>query len=103
MLQLFPTHTIILLASRRLITNDHFRLQLQASPYVSIYYHGLTFSTNVLRVSLAYAELFTTFAYLFRKFDLEVYDTTEHDMDWHDCYTPATFGHLKVRVKSIGG
>ena len=51
--------------------------------------------------SLAYAELFTTFAYVFREFDLELYDTTTHDMDWHDAFTPATFGHLKVKVKNV--
>lgn len=51
--------------------------------------------------SLAYAELFTTFAYVFRRFDLQLFDTTADDMDWHDCYTPATFGHLKVTVKEV--
>jgi hypothetical protein len=51
--------------------------------------------------SLAYAELFTTFAYVFRRFDLQLSGTTEHDMDWTDCYTPATFGHLKVLVKRV--
>ena len=49
--------------------------------------------------SLAYAELFIIFAYVFRKFDLEVCGTTDRDMDWKDCYTPATYGHLKVAVK----
>lgn len=50
--------------------------------------------------SLAYAELYTIFAYVFRKFDLELCGTTKHDMDWHDCYTSQTFGHLKVTVKT---
>jgi hypothetical protein len=53
-----------------------------------------------LLCSLAYADLFTTFAYVFRKFDLQ-HGTTEHDMDWHDCYTPGTFGHLNVTVKTV--
>ncbi|KIV76881.1 hypothetical protein, variant [Exophiala sideris] len=60
-------------------------------------------SRGCLGINLAYAELFTTFAYLFRKFDLEVFNTTEHDINWHDCYTPATFGHLKVRLNRVVG
>jgi hypothetical protein len=51
--------------------------------------------------SLAYAELFTTLGYVFRKFDLQLCGTTEHEMNWHDCYTPATFGHLKVTIKEL--
>ena len=54
---------------------------------------------TLIFTSLAYAELYITFAYVFRKYDFTLNETTEHDMEWHDAFTPATFGHLKVNVR----
>lgn len=38
-------------------------------------------------------------AHLFRKFDLELYQTTPADMEWKDCTVFRMMGHLKVLVK----
>lgn len=49
--------------------------------------------------SLAYAELYLTLAHLFRRFDLELYQTTPEDMDWKDVSVPRMKGHLKVMIR----
>jgi len=49
--------------------------------------------------SLAYAQLYLTFAHLFRNFDLSLHETTVRDIEWDDCFTPKTKGHLKVMVR----
>lgn len=49
--------------------------------------------------SLAYAELYLTLAHLFRRFDLELYQTTPEDMEWKDVTVPRMKGHLKLLVK----
>jgi hypothetical protein len=51
--------------------------------------------------SLAYAELYLTVAHLFRRFDLTLHDTTAATMEWDDCFTPKTKGHLKVLIKEL--
>ena len=49
--------------------------------------------------SLAYAELYLTIAHLFRRFELELYQTTPEDMDWKDVTVPRMKGQLKVIVR----
>lgn len=49
--------------------------------------------------SLAYAELYLTLAHLFRRFDLELYQTTPEDMEWKDVTVPRMRGHLKLLVR----
>lgn len=56
-------------------------------------------SRDCLGRNLALANLYITFAYLFRRFNLRLFDTTKEDMEWHDGMIPVTFGHLKVKVK----
>ena len=56
-------------------------------------------SRSCVGVNLAYAELYNTFAYVFRRFQFMNDGTTERDMEWHDAFTPATFGHLKIKVR----
>ena len=51
--------------------------------------------------SLAYAQLFLTIAQLMRRFDLTLSETTAADMEWDDCYTPKTRGHLRVTVEPL--
>lgn len=51
--------------------------------------------------SLANAELHLTFARLFRRLELSLYETEEDDMDWMDCGVTVMKGHLKVRVKEV--
>lgn len=59
-------------------------------------------SRNCIGMNLAYAELFYGFAYLFRRFRLEkAPGMRDEDMDWHDAFVVATFGHLKVRVHEL--
>ena len=54
---------------------------------------------NADNTSLAYAELYLTIAHLFRKFELELYQTTSEDMDWKDVTVPRMKGQLKVIVR----
>ena len=53
----------------------------------------------MVQCSLAYAELNLTLAHLFRRFDLEFFQTTEEDLEWDDCLVPMTWGHLRVIVR----
>ena len=69
-----------------------------SEPFYAQPSHFYTLQKGLTRSSLAYAELFTVFAYIFHKFNLEVVGTTDWDMEWKDCYVPATYGHLKVAV-----
>ena len=55
-------------------------------------------SRACLGINLAYAELYNTFAYVLGSFEFNLAGTTARDMEWHDAFGPATFGHLKVRV-----
>lgn len=56
-------------------------------------------SRNCIGQNLAWAELYYAFAYLFTRFDLENAGTTDRDMDWHDAFVVATFGHLNVKAR----
>ena len=59
-------------------------------------------SRNCLGLQLAYAELFYTFAYLFRRFEIMLSaEMKDEDMEWHDAFLTAFFGHLKVKVKRV--
>lgn len=49
--------------------------------------------------SLAYAELYLTLAHLFRRFDLELHQTTPEDMEWKDVTVPRMKGHLKLLIR----
>jgi len=55
-------------------------VQLRRLYYFPIHRLALFSSTDIFYFCLAYAELFTTFAYLFRKFDLEISELL--DMIW---------------------
>jgi hypothetical protein len=41
------------------------------------------------------------FAYVFRRLELVLDGTTKQDMEWHNAFTPATFGHLRVKLSKI--
>lgn len=58
-------------------------------------------SRNCIGSNLAYAQLYYAFAYLFRNFEIEAFETTQDDMDWHDCFVVATFGHLKIKARRL--
>ena len=51
-------------------------------------------------MNLAYAEIYITLAAVFRRFDLELYETTREDVDCvHDYYNPASRkGSKGVRI-----
>ncbi|KAI9784345.1 MAG: hypothetical protein M1839_002406 [Geoglossum umbratile] len=55
--------------------------------------------TRGSRVCLATAELYLTFAHLFRRFELKVHETTAEDMEWDDYYVTVFRGHLKVLLE----
>ena len=66
---------------------------------ISVYNRSrLLLLTEVYIFSLAYAELNLVLAHLFRRFDLELYQTTSKEVEWKDCYVPVPKGHLKVLV-----
>ena len=49
--------------------------------------------------SLAYCEIYITLAHLLRRYDLELYQTTQEDMEWKDSFAPMTKGPLRVLLK----
>ncbi|KAI4253322.1 MAG: hypothetical protein LQ352_003762 [Teloschistes flavicans] len=51
--------------------------------------------------SLAYCELYLTLAHLLRWYDLELYETTEEDMEWKDSFTQMTKGPLRIILKKV--
>ncbi|KIW50904.1 hypothetical protein PV05_09681 [Exophiala xenobiotica] len=66
--------------------------------------HMISFSRgsrNCIGQNLAYAELYKGFAHLVRRFDIVNAETTHHDMDWQDAFTPRFNGHLKVRLQAV--
>lgn len=56
-------------------------------------------SRSCTGMNLAYAELYLVIACLYRRFEISNGGTTEADMQWDDCGTPVTRGHLKVTVR----
>ena len=48
--------------------------------------------------SLATAELYLTLGHLFRRFEIDPYETAEEMMDWDDYYLPSFRGHLGVAL-----
>ncbi|KAL8772891.1 MAG: hypothetical protein Q9194_004479 [Teloschistes cf. exilis] len=54
-----------------------------------------------LGMNLAYCELYLTLAHLLRWYDLQLYKTTEADMEWKDSFIPMMKGSLRVTVKKI--
>jgi cytochrome P450 len=59
-------------------------------------------SRNCIGMNLAYAELFYAFAYIFRKYDMvRAEGMTDRDMEWHDAFVVATFGHLRVNLRKV--
>jgi cytochrome P450 len=58
-------------------------------------------SRNCIGQNLAMAELYYAFAYLYRRFELEVFETTSKDMEWKDAFVVVTNGHLQVKAKRL--
>ncbi|OAP62024.1 hypothetical protein AYL99_04227 [Fonsecaea erecta] len=56
---------------------------------------------SCLGINLAHAELYLTFAYLVRTFDLMPYDMKPADMEWKDNFVVTTKGHLRVTVRKV--
>ena len=64
----------------------------------------ITFSRgprSCIGINLAYAELYLNFAYIFRKFDMQLYQTNKESMEWKDSFVVTTKGHLRVTLKEI--
>ena len=49
--------------------------------------------------SLAYMEMYMAIAYMIRRFDLQLYETTEKDMVWDDMVVPQFHGEFRVMTK----
>lgn len=58
-------------------------------------------SRSCIGINLAYAELYTTFAHLVRRFDLVNDGTTDEDMDWIDTFVPSFKGRLRVKLLAV--
>ncbi|KIW94443.1 uncharacterized protein Z519_04419 [Cladophialophora bantiana CBS 173.52] len=58
-------------------------------------------SRNCIGMNLAYAELYTTFAHLVRRFDIINDGTANEMMDWTDAFTPRFNGNLKVKLRAL--
>ncbi|KPI40433.1 Trichodiene oxygenase [Cyphellophora attinorum] len=58
-------------------------------------------SRNCIGQNLGLAELYFGFAYLFRNFELELFETGEKEMHWKDLFTAVTDGHLKVKARRV--
>lgn len=57
-------------------------------------------SRDCIGQNLGLAMLYLGFAAIFSRFSLELCDTTEDDMEWHDAMmTIKSRGHLKVKVR----
>lgn len=51
--------------------------------------------------SLAYMEMYMAIAYLVRRFDLTLFNTTAKDMQWDDMVVPQFHGEFQVRCPSV--
>ena len=50
-------------------------------------------------INLAYAELYLVFAYMFRKFDMSLHETSAETMEWKDNFVVTTKDHLRVTLE----
>ncbi|KAL8826053.1 MAG: hypothetical protein Q9191_004039 [Dirinaria sp. TL-2023a] len=53
-------------------------------------------SRSCLGINLAYMEMYMAIAYIIRRFDLQLTDTTVQDMKWDDMVVPQFHGECKV-------
>lgn len=58
-------------------------------------------SRSCMGIHLAYAELYLTFAHLFRRFEMRFEGMSEKDMDWYDTITMTTRGYLKIAFEEV--
>ncbi|EED13527.1 cytochrome P450, putative [Talaromyces stipitatus ATCC 10500] len=59
---------------------------------------------SCLGINLAWAELYLCFAYVFRKFELEIDPSSPKELKWRDCFLPEYHGpHLKARLTKVAG
>jgi cytochrome P450 len=49
-------------------------------------------------MTLAYHEIYTYLAIVFSRFDMELFNTTDRDMEWRDHFFVKRKGVLKVRI-----
>jgi cytochrome P450 len=60
-------------------------------------------SRACLGINLAYMEMYMAIAYIVRRFELEMVDTTPRDMMWDDMVIPQFHGEFKVLDKEESG
>ncbi|KIX08873.1 uncharacterized protein Z518_03530 [Rhinocladiella mackenziei CBS 650.93] len=57
---------------------------------------------SCLGLNLAWAELYLTFAHLFRKFHVEIDPSSPKELKWRDCFLPEYIGpHLRAKVSPV--
>ncbi|KIW18531.1 hypothetical protein PV08_02819 [Exophiala spinifera] len=57
---------------------------------------------SCLGLNLAWAELYLTFAYVFREFDVEMDPSSPKELRWRDCFLPEYLGpHLKANMTPV--
>ena len=61
--------------------------------------HTWTIFLTVVFDSLAYMEMYMAIAYIIRRFDLQIVNTTAKDMVWDDMVVPQFHGEFKVLTK----
>ncbi|TAQ84226.1 hypothetical protein B7494_g7460 [Chlorociboria aeruginascens] len=54
---------------------------------------------SCLGINLAYMEMYMAIAYIIRRFELQLVDTTRKDMEWDDMVVPQFHGEFKVLPK----
>ncbi|ERF70020.1 hypothetical protein EPUS_03572 [Endocarpon pusillum Z07020] len=57
---------------------------------------------SCLGSNLAWAELYLTFAHVYRKFDIEIDPSSPKELVWRDCFLPEYLGpHLKAKMRPV--
>lgn len=56
-------------------------------------------STKPSLCSLAYMEMYMAIAYIVRRFEVQLYHTTEKDMQWDDMVVPQFHGEFRALTK----
>lgn len=55
-------------------------------------------SRSCIGMTLAYHEIYTYLSIMFSRFDMELFETLDEDMDWCDHFFVKRKGVLKIRI-----
>ncbi|KAF8421195.1 cytochrome P450 [Tirmania nivea] len=54
---------------------------------------------SCIGINLAWCEMYLTLALLFRKFDLELFETSAKDIEYKDYFVPSFYGRIRATIK----